>query len=208
MDKAATAAALVSWPAAVNMRHYIDGGGTPLTWDLGEIAEHGGEQALENILTADLLDAAAFADGLEDGAIIRSAQWTDHDLSSRKWFWALGTTRWAGSGKFLKKGEEKALLVTYHHWDPYDFEEGSTAFAGPGLTDGDWHRFHRIGLGKEFLVRGKTSTVTLRWCGKLPNSPSLDGPDVDFEDAGIHRVVKGAGGGRPGSGGGGGRRRR
>jgi hypothetical protein len=161
------------------MRHYLAGSGAPMVEPLGRIAEND-EPSLKDTLFADLVDAVTFAAGLRSSTTVRSQRFTDFLFETWKWFYAQGTTHWAGGGDFTLDSEtgKRQLTVSYHHWDPYDFEN-TNDFAGPGLTDSDWQRLHLVGLGKEFLITGDTASITLKWCGEL--NMSFNSSEIDFE---------------------------
>ncbi len=173
-------ASVLSAPASANMSHYLGASGSDRNEPLGPIVEDD-EPGFKNVLIADLLDALAFAQGLNSSGALSSNQWTDRLLDTFKWYHALGTTLWSGNGYFTldSNTNERQLTVIYHHWDPYNYDESDDA-AGPFLTDADWLHLHRIGLAKEFLIKGQTAAITLKWCGEL--NASIDNSEIDFEN--------------------------
>jgi len=186
-------ARVISLPASINMQHYLDGSGTPKEWPLGPIVEDAFLTDFHARLVQDIYDAAKFADGLKSNQVISSKKWHDQStIDSWKWYWAIGDTHWAGRGDLRIEGRIKTLSITYYHRDPYNFKEGSTDWAGlglPMLEDGDWHRLHRVGLAKEFLVYGQTATIEVSWCSPLSSQASMIDENVDFEHGSTHYIV-------------------
>ncbi|MFD9685380.1 hypothetical protein ACFWXO_06420 [Kitasatospora sp. NPDC059088] len=192
---------LVGYPdASVNMAHYLDGTGTPLTVDvdrmLGDDAgfkADAGVQLAAN--TAQWRQAALDAFEKSGGAPVSvpvESPVAHRTFGDRNWYLAVGSHPYLTSGVVTAvpgpDGKPRvSLQYQVNVWDRYNWDPGkSTPIAGTDVTDADMASLHRTGLAKEYDIVGRTRPVTVR----LDDGEGGPVSGTDFQGAGGPRGAR------------------
>ncbi len=165
---ARAAAALGYHDAARHMKHFLDASGRTLTVDVCRMVDESADA--KKHFYDELNSAMAFAENVQDTSFeITSQRWSrgyNQSKSSWNWFYAVGGYSAYGRG-FVRRNEDctYSIAFTFVFEDMYNWDaKKSTKLGGYDIKDSELGRLHKVGMGREFLMKGQC-TREFTWCG-------------------------------------------
>lgn len=116
---------------------------------------------------------------------------TNLPTQSKDWFYAVGAYQAWGKAKVsVPPADNKPMLYWMYFeccfFDQYNWNgDGSVALLGRTITDEDMGRFHKMGIAKEYEMRGSFH-VSVEW--PLGTSPTVTVPK-NLQMAGIGKAI-------------------
>ncbi|WP_166027607.1 hypothetical protein [Streptomyces chilikensis] len=187
--------------ASRNMLHYLDGTGETLSLDVDRMLHDDGgfrkeiEQdhlaAHQDAWRQQALEEFHRAGGDKTVVVPVESDAKHRTLQSDEWFHAVGSHAQNVSGMVIvtpgADGGPPKVSLDYqvNVWDRYNWDQGkATTFPG-GVTieDKDMGRLHRVGIAREFDMRGSNASYTHDLNGQVsggaPTDPGREGTRGD-----------------------------
>jgi hypothetical protein len=188
-----SAAVVVGRHAAAHLSHYFANNGMDYFIDLrGLVNDHPDSKT---VFDGEVKEAIKFAESLPPGeAQITSTKASASGIlptDSKDWFYAVGAYQAWGKAKVsVPPANNKPRLYwmdfEYCFFDQYNWNgDGSVTLCGKTVSDKDMGLFHKMGIAKEYEMRGSFH-VSVEW--PLGTSPTVTVP-TNLQLAGIGKAI-------------------
>jgi RHS repeat-associated protein len=161
----------IAMPDAVrNLNHYLGNSGSDLNLRLqGMINE---VPSAEMLFNSELALAMSFVETLPNGnhQITSGTKSGGYNLKSESWNWFYAVGGYSAWGKGNAKVCDKDFTLEYEYkvFDRYNWDKGkSVTILGVRVTDEFMGAFHRMGIAREFDMRGSVKK-TVKWTKGSP----------------------------------------
>ncbi|KAI9766150.1 MAG: hypothetical protein M1840_006717 [Geoglossum simile] len=174
--------------AADNMRYYLDGSGkdlnTPPESIMKDLANFKAavHATAQNSAKSTYTKAAASPGAPETF----STPWDVYGYADGNfnddWFYAMGAFSYSVSGKVTVSGGKSSLEYVVHIFDRYNWDSGKSTNLGPiNIKDDELARLHKVGLAREFVIRGSSAVQKV---DDYDPNVTLPEPDTDGDGRG------------------------